>query len=152
MKRLVVFALAASFGPGCQKSGDAVPDPVEVTGTATLAGGQPIKNVRITLHPLDAKLPPASGRIGEDGTFKLKTVTDQSGVCPGKYAVAFENVGDDDATLKAPKCAVAGSSSIRPSTRSTQLRPGAPASPPISPNGGTRRLFARIAAVMRSRK
>ncbi len=100
MKRLAIFALLMGASFGCRNGSEGVPDPIEVSGTATLASGQPVKNVRITFHPLDGKLPSASGRIGEDGTFRLKTITDKPGVCPGKYAVAFENIGDDDAVLK----------------------------------------------------
>jgi len=100
MKRVALFALLAGAGFGCGKGSESIPEPMEVAGTATLANGQPVRNVRVTFHPLDAKLPPASGRVGEDGTFKLKTITDKPGVCPGKYAVAFENLGDDDTALK----------------------------------------------------
>lgn len=66
---------------GCGGGPGRVADPVPVKGQVTLASGQPLKDVMLTLQPLDAGHM-AGLKVGADGRFTGEVV-------PGKYAFFF---------------------------------------------------------------
>jgi hypothetical protein len=78
MKRVTLFAAAAlAVLAGCGKPAQ-VADPVQVRGKATYASGTPVRDVVLTLQPVDSGMP-AGLPVGTDGSFSGKVV-------PGKYA------------------------------------------------------------------
>lgn len=77
MKRLLVFALLF-VGLGCGMNPGRVADPVSVSGKVTFADGKPVRDVILTLQPMDAGNM-AGLKIGTDGAFR-------GDVVPGKYA------------------------------------------------------------------
>jgi hypothetical protein len=83
------------FVVGCPSGGPAT---VPVQGTLTI-GGQPAKDVTITLVPSDPKNPTASGKV-ENGSFRLFSgVEGKPGVVPGKYKVILYFAGAASANM-----------------------------------------------------
>jgi hypothetical protein len=79
MKRLTLLAAAAALGlTGCGKMTPApVADRVPVKGKVTLADGRPVRDVMLTLQPLDSGQL-AGLKVRADGSFHGEAV-------PGKY-------------------------------------------------------------------
>lgn len=85
----VLTALAAAITlPGC--SGQKRIKVYPAQGTVTI-DGKPVGPAKIVLQPvsLESKIPPASGPIGADGTFKLQTYVEGDGVAEGKFNVVI---------------------------------------------------------------
>ena len=74
---------------GCGRS---LPETVPVHGTVTL-DGKPLGVGRITFQPIKsaAGYPnrPASGKIGNDGSFEMSSFAPGDGVVPGEYQVVI---------------------------------------------------------------
>lgn len=100
--RMTVFgaaAAAALAALGCKGDGKAsLPSPVEAGGKITLASGEPVKDVRVMFEPIEAAAP-ASGVVGADGSFTLRTYDEKPGACPGKYRVIFLQVMNSRAEI-----------------------------------------------------
>src|SRR5271165_434666 len=76
---ILLTALAGCGGGGRQP----------VTGKVVYKG-EPVKGGTVVLSPLasgDSK--PASGEVGDDGTFSLGTNAEKDGVMTGKYKVGY---------------------------------------------------------------
>lgn len=83
---LVVLALAGS--PGCGRSGRYSGPLYSVKGRVILADGKPLSGGSVRFIPTQGGLP-ASGKIGADGTFVLRTAS-RDGAAPGEYNVRIE--------------------------------------------------------------
>jgi hypothetical protein len=82
MTRSICLSIAVAIGlAGCGGGPGRVADPVPVKGQVTLANGRPLKDVMLTLQPLDAGHM-AGFKVGSDGRFTGEAV-------PGKYAFFF---------------------------------------------------------------
>lgn len=78
---------------GCGMNPGQVADSVPVTGQVTFGDGKPVKEVLLSLQPMDCGSM-ASLKVGGDGTFSGKVV-------PGKYAYFFGPQDGKTAALKA---------------------------------------------------
>lgn len=92
MTRLMFLCAAtAAVLAGCGSPGQ-VPDAVAVQGQVTFADGKPVKDVMLTLQPMETGHP-AGMKLGADGTFSGNAV-------PGKYAYFFTAQEGKAAALK----------------------------------------------------
>jgi hypothetical protein len=80
--------------PACESDG--VGRTVSVKGKVTV-NGQVLKRGSVAYWPEDAKATPASGEIGEDGTYELKTKM-RAGAPPGVYKVTVVSQEPIDST------------------------------------------------------
>jgi hypothetical protein len=92
---LALIALAAGCG---QPEAAKRPDPVKLSGSVTLPGGQPAKDVHLALIPLGDGLPTGL-KVGPDGTVSGEAI-------PGKYR--YHAIVDDVLTGAARAKAEAG--------------------------------------------
>lgn len=90
---LALFALVAGL-TGCGQTGSEY-NVAPVTGKI-IFNGQPVKGGSITLRPIAAVEgksgitgKPASGAVGEDGTFVLSTYGENDGAVVGKHQITF---------------------------------------------------------------
>src|SRR5271167_1761439 len=60
-----------------------------VKGQVLLADGTPLTGGLVQFIPMEGGLP-ASGVIGPDGTFSLKSLKTRQGAAPGQYKVRIE--------------------------------------------------------------
>jgi hypothetical protein len=82
MMRTVVLAAVASIGVvGCGMNPGQVADRVPIKGQVTFADGKPVRDVMLTLQPLE-RGHMAGLKVGADGAFNGDAV-------PGKYAYYF---------------------------------------------------------------
>ena len=86
---LIAACLLAVAVTGCGKDNGTVP----VTGTARVAGGDPLPAGRIMLYGGDTG---PSGQIQPDGSFRLGTFTTTDGARPGRYKVVITGVAPPD--------------------------------------------------------
>jgi len=101
--RGTVLALALGLA-GC--GGDAKPYAGEVypvKGQVLLASGKPLTGGRVHFLPKEMGGMPASGDIGSDGSYTLKTADSRDGAAPGDYKVRIEPSADLKGTLGKPK-------------------------------------------------
>lgn len=91
--RNALLALSLLMCVGCGSSGTPQPAPVTVNGKLEL-GGKPIGGLLLTLFPMEGQHP-AYIPVGEDGTFKVETIS-------GKYSyfVGKSTAKTSEATLK----------------------------------------------------
>jgi hypothetical protein len=66
----------------------------EVKGSVILADGKPLTTGSVEFEPVKDSMFPATGAIGTDGTFTLKTPNAGEGAVPGEYRVRI--VPDED--------------------------------------------------------
>lgn len=82
--------VTAAVLTGCEQADPNRVAVFPVTGAATL-NGQPLPaGALVVLHPkntTDARVLPARGHVGSDGTFKITTYEDNDGAAAGDYAV-----------------------------------------------------------------
>jgi hypothetical protein len=79
--------LAAGLLAGCSMTPPNKPDPVEVSGTVTLPGGQPAPaGLVLNFFPSTADQTQVPATLKAGGKFTAKVV-------PGKYIVGFEGAG-----------------------------------------------------------
>lgn len=92
--RNALLVLSLLMCVGCGSSGTPQPTPVTVNGKLEMSDGKPIGNLLLTLHPLEGQHP-AYIPVGEDGTFKVETIS-------GKYSyfVGKSPAKNSEATLK----------------------------------------------------
>lgn len=113
-RRLQLFSLLgiAALVVGC--SGSSGPALSPVTGKLTI-GGQPAKNVLVTFQPTDAKLPAASGRVDDSGTYTLSSgSTGGKGAAAGTYKVVLQQLGPSLAEMEAAYSRGSGKQSAPP--------------------------------------
>ncbi|WP_010587966.1 hypothetical protein [Schlesneria paludicola] len=81
---LIVSLAVASLG--CGNSGRVKVYPA--SGTVSI-DGKPARSVKLILQPksIEAKAPPASGAVADDGGFRLTTYQSEDGVAEGEYFV-----------------------------------------------------------------
>ena len=92
--RSVLLVLSLLLCVGCGSSGTPQPAPVSVSGKLEMSDGKPIGNLLLTLHPMEGQHP-AYIPVGEDGTFKVDTIS-------GKYSyfVGKSTAKNSEASLK----------------------------------------------------
>ena len=61
-----------------------------VKGQVLLADGKPLKGGKVNFVPKELGAMPATGEIGSDGTFSLKSADSRDGAAPGEYKVRVE--------------------------------------------------------------
>jgi hypothetical protein len=106
-----LFGLAALV-LGC--SGTSGPALNPVSGKVTI-GGQPAKNVLVTFQPTDAKLPAASGRVDDTGTYSLSSgSTGGKGAAAGTYKIVLQQLGPSLAEMEAAYSGGSGKQSAPP--------------------------------------
>ena len=64
-----------------------------VTGQVTYAGGKPLTNATIYLHPKEPGGREAHGKVDGNGEFKIISVGGNAGTTAGKYVVTIEPFG-----------------------------------------------------------
>ncbi len=85
---IACLALAAT---GCGETAKQYSGPVsQVTGKVLLASGKPLTSGRIIFLPQESGGMPATGDIGSDGGFTLKSPDGRDGAGPGTYKVRIE--------------------------------------------------------------
>jgi hypothetical protein len=82
---------------GCGTSERVIPRTYPVNGRVVLGNGAPLTAGRIAFVPRDVLIPPASGSIEADGSFRLTTKVDGDGAAPGEYKVRIEPAETPDA-------------------------------------------------------
>jgi hypothetical protein len=98
MMRLTLLTTVSISLAGCGMNPPSVADRVPVKGRVTLADGKPVRDVMLSLQPLDGGFM-AGMNVGADGTFRGEAV-------PGKYAY-FLGVQEVGTTADRQKSAVA---------------------------------------------
>lgn len=78
MKRAILLAALALGVTGCGMDPGSVAGPVPVKGRVTLANGQPVRDVVLTLQPMETGKQMAGLKIGADGSFSGEAIA-------GKY-------------------------------------------------------------------
>lgn len=102
---LTLLALLAPLAAlGCN-SGTPLeaPQTVPVKGKVLLPDGQPLKQGRLVLVPIDKSKQEANGLLGKDGAFTLMSYKPGDGAAPGEYKVKLE-----DAPAGVPKKYLSG--------------------------------------------
>jgi hypothetical protein len=86
------FALLISFLlAGCGAGGGLISSPAyPVKGQVLLSNGKPLTSGKVIFLPKEEKGMPATGEIGSDGTFALKTADNRDGAPAGVYKVRIE--------------------------------------------------------------
>lgn len=74
---------------GCDGISPAKPTVYPVTGKVRLGDGKPLTTGRVEFIPIKGGMP-ATGVIGSDGSFSLKTGDGQEGAPAGEYKVRLE--------------------------------------------------------------
>ena len=59
----------------------------EVKGSVVLEDGKPLTGGTVEFEPVSGSVYQASGEIGPDGSFSLKTADSGDGAAPGEYRV-----------------------------------------------------------------
>jgi hypothetical protein len=93
----LIFSIAVAAGFfGCENPDVSRAVKVyEVKGSVVLADGKPLTGGTVEFEPVSGSVYHASGEIGSDGTFSLKTADSGDGAAPGEYRV---KVVPDEAT------------------------------------------------------
>lgn len=84
-------ALVAALAAGCSSAPPAKPEPIDVTLTVTLPGGQPGRDLTVNCFPTEASQMQGGGKTDAGGKVTAK-------LTPGKYTFAVEGTA---AALKA---------------------------------------------------
>lgn len=90
--RPATFALAAVLFSGFSGCGERLLPVVPVSGKV-LVKGQPAAGAQVVLHPVSAdpeKVFSASGKVQDDGTFKIGLHTVDDGAPPGDYVATVQ--------------------------------------------------------------
>ena len=87
--RLGFFGLLFGFLAGCGDLVSSEATVYPVNGKVLLADGKPLTTGRVEFIPVKGGMP-ASGDVGADGSFSLKTGSGQEGAPAGDYKVRLE--------------------------------------------------------------
>jgi len=99
--RFLRWAVAGLLVVACDGCSSGGPDTVPVSGTLTI-DGQPADGIVISLIPVDANLPSATGRV-ENGRFTVYSgVEGKPGAVPGKYKVVLYVTHGEDMAIPKP--------------------------------------------------
>jgi hypothetical protein len=90
---LISWAAALLVATGCGGEGPYSGKLYPVQGRVLLADGQPLAGGSVQFIPSEGGLP-ATGEVGQDGTFSLKTFKTREGAAPGRYKVRVEPSGE----------------------------------------------------------
>lgn len=89
---LVFRAALLLAATGCGGEGPYSVKLYPVRGRILLADGQPLAGGSVQFIPSEGGLP-ATGEVGQDGSFSLKTFKTREGAAPGRYKVRVEPSG-----------------------------------------------------------
>lgn len=89
MRRNPWAILTAGLLIGCSPAARLEP----VAGVVEFEGGEPLRGGIVTFSPSSGQGPPAHGRVGTDGRFRLST-QGRDGATPGAYRVAVVQPGE----------------------------------------------------------
>lgn len=88
---LLLSSAVLPWMAGCGEPGLPSISAYEVKGKVMLADGKPLTSGIVFFVPKTKDAVGASGVIGSDGGFSLKTINDKVGAAPGEYAVRIES-------------------------------------------------------------
>ena len=94
---LLTLVLLSAILPVLAGCGDSGPKLYSVKGKITI-NGQPAKDIQVNFHPTDPKEPIASSQVAADGTYELRSTSEnRAGAVAGTYKVVLTQMAPSGA-------------------------------------------------------